>query len=150
MKIKVSHQFKVKYIQLQRFAPSYGDICPCTLNLYITSDNFCWLKGNEVPLHLQYQMRFCDNVYQQIIRLFRLTEVFAKLYFYDNEILWSEQKSQLKTHVESVHDRKKPFSCTLCDHTSSRTGDLNRHIKTLHEIENQTVHNRKNLSVNVI
>ena len=36
-------------------------------------------------------------------------------------------KEKLKRHIESVHDRKKPFKCNVCDACFTRNGDLNAH-----------------------
>ena len=68
-------------------------------------------------------------------------------------------KANLKMHIESVHEQKKPFKCNICDvgfshkgyldkhiheekkpfkcndcgTSYSRKGNLNRHIKSVHE-----------------
>ena len=36
-------------------------------------------------------------------------------------------------HKDSLHERRKPFKCTLCDSQFSRMGCLNLHIKIVHE-----------------
>ena len=33
----------------------------------------------------------------------------------------------------SVHEKKKPFQCQICDRNFSRKGQLSDHIKTVHE-----------------
>ena len=45
-------------------------------------------------------------------------------------------KSNLKTHVDSVHERKKPFLCTICDTGFGSNQGLKKHIFRKHrEIE---------------
>ena len=43
------------------------------------------------------------------------------------------RKVQLKRHMVNIHERKRPFSCTLCSSTFFRKGDLKLHMKTVHE-----------------
>ena len=41
--------------------------------------------------------------------------------------------SKLKQHIQSVHEGKKPYKCSLCDYTSAQKGNLQRHIQSIHE-----------------
>ena len=42
-------------------------------------------------------------------------------------------KGNLKRHIESVHEGKKPFKCNICDSSFSRNTHLNAHIASVHE-----------------
>ena len=42
-------------------------------------------------------------------------------------------ESNLKAHVASVHEGKKPLKCDSCDYKSFPKTDLNRHIVSVHE-----------------
>ena len=35
----------------------------------------------------------------------------------------------LKTHVEIVHGKEKPFKCTFCNHTCARKAMMELHIR---------------------
>ena len=39
----------------------------------------------------------------------------------------------LKRHIESVHEGKKPFKCSECDSSFTQSGHLKKHIETVHE-----------------
>jgi uncharacterized Zn-finger protein len=43
----------------------------------------------------------------------------------------------MKKHVETVHEGKKPFKCTICNSCYTRKTTLNKHMKTVHENMNQ-------------
>ena len=43
------------------------------------------------------------------------------------------QKGVMKQHVVSVHEGKKPFQCTICDASFGRRETLNRHVGTIHK-----------------
>ena len=42
-------------------------------------------------------------------------------------------RGNLKSHIDAVHDGKKPHKCSECDCSYSQKGTLNRHIKAVHE-----------------
>ena len=42
-------------------------------------------------------------------------------------------KGNLKSHVDSVHEGKKPFKCENCDYSCAEKGDLQKHITSVHE-----------------
>jgi uncharacterized Zn-finger protein len=42
-------------------------------------------------------------------------------------------KDNMKKHVASVHEGKKPFRCDICEYRSSEKSNMNRHIKSVHE-----------------
>jgi hypothetical protein len=42
-------------------------------------------------------------------------------------------KHQMITHFESVHERKKPFKCEICDHCYSTKSELKGHVGSVHE-----------------
>ena len=42
-------------------------------------------------------------------------------------------KQQLKIHFEGVHEKKKPHKCEICDVFFGKKGHLNKHIKLVHE-----------------
>ena len=44
----------------------------------------------------------------------------------------------MKKHMETVHERKKPHSCYICNKAFSHKGNLNVHIGT-HQLEIQPV-----------
>ena len=48
-------------------------------------------------------------------------------------VSYEEQKSDLKQHVNSVHDKLKPFNCSICSQQFSQKGHLNVHVKKVHE-----------------
>ena len=50
-------------------------------------------------------------------------------------LLFDKTKDQtsLTTHIETVHEGKKPFNCHICNYKSSGRGTLNRHIASVHE-----------------
>ncbi len=49
------------------------------------------------------------------------------------------RSADLKTHVAEVHEKIKPFKCTLCSYASSRSVDLKYHISTVHEKERKHI-----------
>ena len=42
-------------------------------------------------------------------------------------------KRQLKKHIESVHEGKKPFKCNICDVSFSQKHNLETHVVSVHE-----------------
>ena len=42
-------------------------------------------------------------------------------------------KTNLKKHIEAVHEGKKPFVCPRKSSRFARKQDLNRHVKAVHE-----------------
>ena len=44
-----------------------------------------------------------------------------------------KKRQNLKMHIQSVHERKKPFKCNFCDTSFSQKGHMNYHIKFVHE-----------------
>ena len=42
-------------------------------------------------------------------------------------------KGNLKTHVASVHEGKKPFKCEICDKSFPLKGEMKKHITSVHE-----------------
>jgi hypothetical protein len=38
----------------------------------------------------------------------------------------------LKMHIQSVHEKLKPFHCNICDHKSSYKLDMKKHIDVVH------------------
>ena len=43
-------------------------------------------------------------------------------------------------HIASVHEGKKPFKCEICDDQFELKHELNEHIASVHEEENQSAH----------
>ena len=43
------------------------------------------------------------------------------------------QKGDLKKHVVSVHEEKKPFKCEICDYSCSLKNNMKRHVESVHE-----------------
>ena len=39
----------------------------------------------------------------------------------------------MKNHVESVHEKKKPFKCSQCESSFCKNSNLKQHIKLVHE-----------------
>ena len=64
----------------------------------------------------------------------RSIEFFGKVYnkreTYDLEI---KSEPDDKKHIESVHEGKKPFTCTICNSSYTRKLSLRQHIATVHE-----------------
>ena len=42
------------------------------------------------------------------------------------------QMAKLKRHIESVHEKTKPFKCDICDYRASRKSHLKKHIELVH------------------
>ena len=42
-------------------------------------------------------------------------------------------KGNLNKHIKSVHEGKKPFKCKVCDKCFSVKCNLNSHIESVHE-----------------
>ena len=42
------------------------------------------------------------------------------------------RKGDLKTHVDTVHKKLKPFQCPSCSYAASGRSNLNKHIKSVH------------------
>ena len=42
-------------------------------------------------------------------------------------------KAQVNRHIESVHNGKKPYKCSICTSSFSQKGGLNTHIESVHE-----------------
>ena len=36
-------------------------------------------------------------------------------------------------HIDTVHEKKKPFLCNSCDASFAARGNLNKHVATVHE-----------------
>ena len=45
-------------------------------------------------------------------------------------IIWT--KNHLKTHVRTVHENDKPFTCLICKLSFRQKWTLNQHFKTFH------------------
>ena len=43
------------------------------------------------------------------------------------------QKGNLEKHIASVHEKKKPFECSIWNAKFGRKAHLNAHIKSVHE-----------------
>ena len=43
------------------------------------------------------------------------------------------KKSNLKTHVVSVHEVRIPFKCGVCERFFAKKSRLNRHMKSVHD-----------------
>ena len=41
--------------------------------------------------------------------------------------------SSLTSHIESVHEEKKSFNCTICDYKCFHKGSLTKHVRAIHE-----------------
>ena len=39
----------------------------------------------------------------------------------------------MRTHISSVHERKKPFSCKICDQSFSEKGSMSKQVASVHE-----------------
>ena len=39
----------------------------------------------------------------------------------------------MKTHIESVHEEKKPFRCAICDKTFNQKRNMVAHVSRAHE-----------------
>ena len=46
-----------------------------------------------------------------------------------------ESSYNLKKHVTIVHEKLKNFKCTYCEVAYGQKGDLNRHVKKVHNID---------------
>ena len=42
-------------------------------------------------------------------------------------------KGKLKIHIDSVHDGKKPNKCLICDRSFARMDQLKRHVNSVNE-----------------
>ena len=43
------------------------------------------------------------------------------------------KKSDLKKHIEAVHEGIKKFKCNICDYKAARNANLKKHIESVHE-----------------
>ncbi len=43
------------------------------------------------------------------------------------------QKGNLNRHIKGVHEGKRPFTCAICGKGFTRKGNLNKHISGVHE-----------------
>ena len=41
--------------------------------------------------------------------------------------------TSMKKHIESVHERKKPLKCDICDYSFSQKQDTNKHVASVYE-----------------
>ena len=39
----------------------------------------------------------------------------------------------MKSHMASVHEKKRSFKCELCDFSSSSMGNMKKHVAQVHE-----------------
>ena len=46
-------------------------------------------------------------------------------------------KASLNGHISSVHEKQKPQKCTICDTSFAQIGNLQRHIASVHEKKKQ-------------
>ena len=53
--------------------------------------------------------------------------------FYDAPTTAEIEFVLLSKHMASVHDGKKPFNCSICDHKFSIKQSLTKHIASVHE-----------------
>ena len=44
-----------------------------------------------------------------------------------------QTKVNLKEHIKSVHEEKKPFHCNICGADFTKKQNMNRHIASIHE-----------------
>ena len=44
-----------------------------------------------------------------------------------------QEKVTFRRHIETVHEGKKPYNCSICDSNFSSKGDLRRHIEAVHK-----------------
>jgi uncharacterized Zn-finger protein len=44
------------------------------------------------------------------------------------------KKFHLKTHVKGVHEKLRPFECSICKAKFGTNSNLNSHIKQVHKI----------------
>ena len=42
-------------------------------------------------------------------------------------------ESNLKRHIQSIHEGKKPFKCNICDGEFAQKNHVKRHIRSVHE-----------------
>ena len=42
-------------------------------------------------------------------------------------------KANMKIHVASVHENKRPFKCEICDYSCSIKGNMKIHVTSFHE-----------------
>ena len=46
---------------------------------------------------------------------------------------FTKSKSDMEKHIRT-HTGTKPFSCTICQYSSNQSNNLNRHMRTKHQI----------------
>ena len=39
----------------------------------------------------------------------------------------------MKKHIESVHDKKKPIQCEICDQSFPRKCEMKKHVELVHD-----------------
>ena len=82
----------------------------CSLKIHMKTHSHC----NTFTLHWFMKKRNHSNV------------TFVTKYSF-------KLKSHMKTHVASVHERKKPFKCHIWDYGCFLKTHLNKHVALIHE-----------------
>ena len=65
-------------------------------------------------------------MFNQFIRKRNLLNVI----FCDNSF---SHNNDMKKHVQSVHEKKKPFKCDICDYSCSNKNVLKKHVTAVHD-----------------
>ena len=64
----------------------------------------------------------CYNLHKNMPRLHYFDKVWRK---------W--KKAYMVTHIASIHEGKKPFSCSICNSTFSYKAAMEKHIESINE-----------------
>ena len=88
-------------------------------NFDFEPDNFLEHFENDIPV-LQNEEENSDNVVPIVHKCSKCSKAF-------------KFKRYLKSHIQSVHEKKKPHICPTCSKAFTRKNGLNQHIALVHE-----------------
>ena len=107
-----SLQFGKKYVFDLHLSLVHGEKMTVKVEPPITKENIQELRTSEQV--------FSDHVMDTGLKCNRCYSIF-------------KTKHNLKIHIDSVHEGKKPFQCNICDASFTTKTNLNKHTASIHE-----------------